>query len=346
MALSRRELLGSLPWLAAAWAGCSWASPARPSGGYRELLRSGSGQGKPRVVVLMPDTAQTREVWTGLSDELSSDVELIAVLVQSSADEPIVARALAQHRPSAIVLLNNPTVAAYRAHQRKHPGAKFPACVVLMTSLLEEQEALGLENATGIRYEVPLVSVVTNLRRLIASPIQRVGVVYRRGFRRFVEFEAKLAARENVQVVPEWVSDAPNESELKRALRQVKNKADLLWVLNDDRLLTPHLLAEGWVPGLAERPFIPTIVGARSLVSAEGSFGTFAVLPDHTAFGAQAAEILFQTAENGWALADTHIQLPVSTTTIMDLAQAQGQLTLRADALSQVDVILRPGEPG
>jgi hypothetical protein len=238
------------------------------------------------------------------------------------------------------VLLNNPTVAAYRSYQRQHPQAAFPLGVVMMTSLLEEQSALGLKNATGIRYEVPLVTVVTNLRRLIASPIQRVGVVYRRGFRQFVEFEKRLAGREHVQVVSEIISDAPNESELKRALRAVKNRADLLWVLNDDRLLTPHLLAEGWIPGLAERPFIPTIVGARSLVSAESTFGTFAVLPDHTAFGAQAAELLFQAADNGWTPLDTHIQLPLSTMTIIDLAQARSRLALRSDALSQVDVIL------
>jgi hypothetical protein len=344
MALSRRELLGTLPWLAAAWAGCAWARQGDQSGVYRELRRSPGGQGKPRVLVLMPDTAQTREVWTGLSDELAADMELVAVLVQASSDVAIVARAM-QLAPRAVVLLNNPTVAAYRTYQHQHPGAAFPPGVVLMTSLLEEEAALGLKNATGIRYEVPLVSVVTNLRRLIASPIRRVGVVYRRGFRHFIEFEAKLASREHVEVVPEWVSDAPNESELKRALRRVKNRVDLLWVLNDDRLLTPHLLAEGWIPGLAERPFIPTIVGARSLVSAEGTFGTFAVLPDHTAFGAQAAEILFQAADSNWSLLDTHIQLPVSTTTIVDLAQAQSHLPLRADALSQVDVILGAKQP-
>jgi hypothetical protein len=344
MALSRRALLAGLPGLAAAWAGCMLSGPGRPSGAYRELFRTPGGQGKPRVVALMPDTAQTREVWTGLSDELASTMELIAVHVQSAGDVDIVARAL-RLEPKALVLLNNPTVAAYRTYQRQHPKATFPLGVVMMTSLLEEQAALGLTNATGIRYEVPLVTAVTNLRRLIATPIHRVGVVYRRGFRHFVEFEQKLARREHVEVVPEWVSDAPNESELKRALREVKNRAELLWVLNDDRLLTPHLLAEGWVPGLAERPFIPTIVGARSLVSAQGAFGTFAVLPDHTAFGAQAAEILFQAEENGWVPSDTHIQLPLSTTTIIDLAQARDLLTLRADALSQVDVILGADPP-
>ena len=33
-------------------------------------------------------------------------------------------------------------------------------------------------------------------------------------------------------------------------------------MLNDDRLLTPRLLEDGWLHGLNEPPFVPTIVGA------------------------------------------------------------------------------------
>jgi hypothetical protein len=150
-----------------------------------------------------------------------------------------------------------------------------------------------------------------------------------------------LAQREQTGVVIEEVSQAPNASEIKRALRRLKQRMDALWVLNDDRLLTPRLIAEAWLPSLNEAPWVPTIVGAASLVSPRQSFGTFAVLPDHTALGTQAASLLLDIADNGWTVAeDEPAQLPLSTTTTVNLAQVRERFRLRHNALAQVDRVL------
>jgi len=196
-------------------------------------------------------------------------------------------------------------------------------------------------NWGAISYEVPLITVVTTLRKLIATPIERVGVVLRASQSGFVRRQAALARREQISVVGEQISPNPNSSELRRALRLLKQRADVLWILNDDRVLTSSLIAEGWVPGINERPWLPTIVGAASLVSPQESFGTFAVLPDHTALGVQAAGLLFDLADNDWQVpSDAQVQLPLSTTTSVDIVQARERFALRADALSQVDRIL------
>jgi hypothetical protein len=290
MALTRRTFLLGVPCMALATACASGAHSTVARKPYTELAHTkNAAQNAPKVVVFMPDTAQTREVWTGLSDELSHDFELVAVLVDGAGGADAMAKALALHHPSGVVLMNNPTVAAYREHQR------------------------------------------------------RVGVVHRSSLSEFVARQGKLASREQIHVVSEQVSQEPNASELKRAIRRIKQAgAQALWVLNDDRLLSPKLIAQGWLPGLNERPWIPTIVGAASLVSAAGSFGTFAVLPDHTALGAQAAELVLEIADNGWSLPqDTQVQLPLSTTTAVDFKQAEERFALRSDALSQVDAILR-----
>jgi hypothetical protein len=144
-----------------------------------------------------------------------------------------------------------------------------------------------------------------------------------------------------VAVVEESVGVEPNPSEIKRAIRRLKQRADVIWVLNDDHLLTPGLITEAWLPGLDERPWLPTIVGAASLVSPQHSFGTFAVLPDHLALGAQAAGLLLDIAAEGWRLdAGTSVQLPLSTTTTIDLVQVRERFALQEDALQQVDRIL------
>ncbi|HWZ90154.1 MAG TPA: hypothetical protein VNW92_14925 [Polyangiaceae bacterium] len=339
MALTRRSFMYALP---AGLVACSGAARegVRSAASYREIISGTPGGAEGTVLVCMPNTSQTREVWTGLSDDLGKHYKLVAVHAEAHEAGAAIAEGLRRHRPSGLVLMNNPTVGAYRALQKSSPQTAFPPAVIVMTSFLDGRQQ-HLSAATGISYEVPLITVVTNLRKLIANPIERVGVVLRPNLSGFVHRQAALAQREKIRVIEERISPSPNSSELKRALRNLKQHVDVLWVLNDDHLLTPHLITEGWIPGLNERPWSPAIVGAASLVSPGQSFGTFAVLPDHTALGSQAASLLFDIADNGWKLPeDSQIQLPLSTTTAVDLVQARERFVLREDALQKVDRVL------
>jgi hypothetical protein len=183
---------------------------------------------------------------------------------------------------------------------------------------------------------------MTNLRRLLTLPRERVGVVGRAGLRDYIRGQIKLCALEKIPVVTEEVSQRPNPSELKRAIRRLKEQVDVIWIMNDDRLLTPRLISEGWIPGLDERPWLPSIVGAASLVSARSNLGTFAVLPDHVALGSQAASMLLDIADDDWQVeSGKAIDLPLSTTTTIDLVQTEERFTLKKDALQQVDNILK-----
>jgi hypothetical protein len=342
MALSRRAFLAGLPALATVGIGCASGSGDRSAVARDAVLFAthDSQPGAKSILVCMPETRQTSEVWRGLSDELGREFALVALRAEGAETSSTIARGIERYRPSALVLMNNPTVDGYRRLQAHARHEAFPPSVIVMSSFLEGRPA-GLRGATGISYEVPLITVVTNLRKLIATPIDRIGVVHRPPLQGFVKRQAALAYREQTVVVREEVSQAPNPSEIKRALRRLKQRCDAIWVLNDDRLLSPRLLADGWLHGLNEPPFVPTIVGAASLVSPRRSFGTFAVLPDHTALGTQAANLLLDIAENDWALPNAGAtELPLSTTTTVDLTQAKERFVLRPSALAQVDKVL------
>src|SRR5690606_10258684 len=131
------------------------------------------------------------------------------------------------------------------------PGATFPPAVVVMASFLEEQY-LYIENVTGIAYEVPGVTLVTNFRALVSTPIRRVGVIYRPVFKRYVARQRQLAEREQIETVGAAVPDKPTVKEVQGALRRLQRdaKVDVLWVLNDNSLLTPELVAGAWMPAL------------------------------------------------------------------------------------------------
>ena len=297
MALTRRRFLLTVP-LTGLGVACSSSRPALRAGeGPLEIATSSPpGVAKGLILVAMPETVQTREVWTGLRDVLERDYRLVAVRIEGPGAAVDLAAAMTRYRPNGVVLMNNPTVAAYRTYQDQSGRKQFPPAVVVMTSFFDGHPTM-IASATGISYEVPLITAVTNLRKVIDGPIERIGVVVRPSLRGFVQRQAVLAEREQIRVIEQEVSASPNASEVKWALRKLKRRIDALWILNDDRLLTPRLIADGWLPGLNEPPFYATIVGAAALVSPQQSFGTFAVLPDHTALGVQAANILFDLAE-------------------------------------------------
>jgi hypothetical protein len=340
MALNRRQFLVGLPIGCALLEGCSRGPISPTAHYYAEIAQSSNPSAKETVLVCMPETPQTMQVWSGLRDELAKNYNLVALKVEDRAARSVIEEGVRRHRPASIVLMNNPTVTAYNDYQHNAKNATFPPVVIVMTSFLDAGR-LQVRGATGISYEVPLITVVTNLRKLIDRPIDSIGVIHRPELSGFVQRQAALAAREQIRVERELVGSSPNASELKRALRRLKERTGAVWVLNDDHLLSPKLIAEAWLPGLNERPWSPTIVGAASLVSPLQSFGTFAVLPDHAALGAQAASLVFDIADNGWALPpDQQTQLPVSTTTTLDLAQVRERFSLRNDALRQVDRVL------
>jgi hypothetical protein len=341
MAMTRRDLLLSLPLYTGIGLACTSARRVPTQPAYSELTSTlPEGPIKATVLVVMPETSQTREVWTALYDELGKEYRLIVVRADEAMASDAIREGIQRHQPAGLVLMNNPTVAAYRAYQRDAGAGPFPPAVIVMTSFLDRHPG-QLAGATGISYEVPLITVVTNMRKLMAAPIERVGVIRRAAQAGFVKRQAELARREQITVVEQEVSADPNASELKWALRRIKTGVDAIWIVNDDRLLTPRLIADGWLPGLNERPFRPTIVGAASLVSPTQSFGTFAMLPDHTALGMQAANLVFQIADRRWIVApDAEVELPLSTTTTVDLVQARERFSLREGALRQVDRIL------
>ena len=338
MALTRRALLAGLS-SSAALAACSGVRRRTVSPHQYQELYQHEEKGRDTVLVCMPETSQTEQAWVGLSDEFAGEFGVVALRVEGKGDAELIAEAVARHQPRGVILMNNPTLAAYRSFERSRAGAQRLPNVSIMTSFLQAQ-ALG-PNATGVAYEIPLITSVTQLRKVMASRTDRVGVVYRSRLRRFVALQTELAKREQISVTGEVVGEQPNESEIKRALRRLKQRVDAIWVLNDNQLLTPHLISKGWLPGLNEKPWKPTVVGAESLVRAELSFGTFAVLPDHTELGTQAASVMFDIADEGWALPRGYkTQLPLSTKVTIDLVQAKERFELQPDALAQVDRVL------
>lgn len=325
--LSRRLILGLA---AVAPIGC--ASKPQP------LPDAPNPEAKPRVLVAMPEVMPFDAVRRALIQEVKGSFSVMTFSVDANTTVDDLAQVIERSRPSCVVLMNNATVGLYQRYQKAQSSRRpFPAAVIVVASFVNVLKA-GLENATGIAYEVPIPTMFVNLSSMLAGRIDRVGVVYREGLGEFIQYHRDLAAREQVELVAMQVPAQPTALEITSALRALETrKVNALWILNDNRLLkNGEFLENVWRPSVAKMK-IPVVMGIPTLISSELGVGTFAIVPDEAALGAQTADLIASLAENGWR-ADRHpVEPPVSTVTVLDIHQARARFHLNKDALDWVD---------
>jgi hypothetical protein len=292
------------------------------------------------VLVFLPSSVHTREVWQSLRDELQAKFDVVTRAVSSETTSADLLREVRAVRPRCVVLIGNQAMNLYAQYQKEEPGP-YPPAVVLMASFFEEQRA-RLANSTGIAYEIPGITTFVQLRSFVYRPVQRVGVIHRPLFAGYVRKQRGLAAVEKVELVSFEVSDEPGPYQIRRALDHLtrREKVDAIWVLNDNVLLKPELIANGWLRMLHQNP-IPVVVGVSSLVDARLHFGSFAMLPDHAALGLQAANLVFKLSDEGWNASGTSIELPLSVQSVVDLPWARQRLQFREEALDRIDRIVQ-----
>lgn len=331
-----RLLLLLAAWFCLSCGAATNQGPSSATGAFKPVPRRPS---KPAILVLMPDTPQAAQVWTGLQSELASDFDVITSRIEKDSALEDLSAAIDQTHPACLVLLNNPTLRLYKRYQQSKPqGTRFLPAIAVMTSFLEES-ARGVENLTGIAYEVPGVIQFVKLRSIVARPVRRVGLVYRLPFRAYVVRERQLASMEQVEVVGKEVPRDPEPDAVRGALTELldRDRVDALWVLNDNALLSPDLISSVWLPAVNGTTHVPVIVGVPSLLGKNYPVGSLAMVPDHVALGVQTANLVFDLADKQWQLVDHAIKLPISIKTLVEVRQVRDNFGLQPGGLDNID---------
>lgn len=290
------------------------------------------------VLIAMPESRDFLDARKGLVTEIKRDFNVVTFVVNATTTVEQLTAAIERTSPVCLVLMNNGTLKLFQKLQAQAGDRPIPPAVVVMASFLEEARS-RFKNTTGIAYEVPGVTAFVNLRTVVEIPINRVGVVYRPLFRRFVERQKGLAAREHVELVPVAVPMNVSAEGLKSALEQLaaQGKVDAIWMLNDNGLIrNGAFVAETWRTALRDVR-VPLVVGVPNLVDPAEPVGALAVVPDHEALGLQAANLIFDLADNDWKITKRTIEQPLSVKTVVDLKQVRERFGLKPDALPHID---------
>jgi putative ABC transport system substrate-binding protein len=167
-----------------------------------------------------------------------------------------------------------------------------------------------------------------------------VGVEYLAPLRAYVAKQHQLARVEKIDLRLYEIERDPSPRDLRAALANLQEdaKIDALWVLNDNRLLSPELVTSVWAPAI--RDGLPVAVGVEGLVSTEVRFGSFAILPDHKGLGLQAANMIFDLRDNQWRISERRVEQPVSVKTVMNVRYARARLGFREAMLERIDLVV------
>ena len=166
-------------------------------------------------------------------------------------------------------MLGNDAIKLYAAVQKQWAdSAAFPPSISLM-AIRVDKAIEDLKRATGIFHEVPGVTIMVNLRSLVAQPVRKVGVIVRPYQADFVRENAKWCKLGNIELVPYMVEE--DRKDMARAVRagvrrlRDRDRVDALWIPNDNFFLTPEIIGGGWLPAL-ERFRKPVLVGVDKVI--------------------------------------------------------------------------------
>jgi hypothetical protein len=304
------------------------------------LPRSGAAT----ILIATPTFADFIDVRRGLVAELQKNFNVSTLPVTKETTAAQLGAAIDRTSPACVVLMNNLTVNLFKKYQEGLGAKQAPPAVVVMVSFLERLRAT-LPRSTGIAYEVPGVTAFRSLRAIIATPVRKVGVVYRPGFKEYIDKQKELAATEQIELVAVEVAKEVSAADLKSALVALaeKNKVDVLWMLNDNGLIRDgRFLDDSWRAAMQavavdQNLKLPLVVGLPNLVDPVSPLGTIAVVPDHETLGLQTANLIFDVADDGWRVEDHAIELPLSVKTVVDIKQARDRFGLQPDALHHID---------
>lgn len=293
------------------------------------------------ILILKTDDEFLSEVVNGIDNELEGTIRLHVIELTEGSSVGVIKDAIVKTKPKLVVLLGNMVIRNYIDYQMHHPSETMPPAL-LVAALYVDQLVPQLNNATGIRYEIPVVTSAVNLRDVYVEPITKIGVIHREWLSDFIELNAQFCRAEGVDIVSVKL---PNKSQkferlVARNLKELSSKVDAFWIVNDNTLLTRELLMSAWIPKLGKANK-PVIVGVEALVETKLKLGTLSVSPDHYALGIQAGSKIFDIRDQEWSVANMEVDQPLSVTKILNLNISKDRkLKINDKKLDDIDRII------
>ena len=296
-----------------------------------------------KALVFKTEGEAFNEVLKGITDDLEEDLIFVPHDVTKATTPDDIGAVLKKTSPQIVILIGNEAINAYTRFQNESGQEEFPPSLAI-AALFVDKLVSNINNATGIRYEIPAVTSIVNMRSMLDQRVKRVGVIYREWMKDFIEENQTYCQSEGIELV---TKELPNKSKkmpklLAKGIKELmKKKVDAFWIINDNALLNRDALLKAWIPSL-KKAKQPVIVGVDSLLATKLNFGSYAIVPDHYALGVQGASAIAEIMDEDWSLEDRDIEQPLSVKKLMNISIMKKKgAKIKPDALNKIDTIIK-----
>ena len=257
-----------------------------------------------KLAVLMPEGDKFNETYQGLFEELEEEYEISKVMLNSEKPEENITE-LEKINPVGIVLMENKSLKVARKFQKESKILKSKPIFPVMALQLE-QSIEGLNNVTGIKFEIPAYTIFSNVKYISKKKFKYVLTFYRSSFQPLIDQSKKMLAKENLvlnAICVDCEGEAMDPKKLSKRLKKAFKKADkddeadIVWVLADNVLLKASL-AGFWAPKVFKKK-VPYVAPLEAWVKGDTYGGMIAFNPDYRNLGSQLADKVREIIEDG-----------------------------------------------
>ena len=260
---------------------------------------------KTNLLALIPFESQFQTVLEGIRSELGSEYSITAVDMKKSPDAVDIITQCKQLNPEALILMDTKAINLALGLQKMDAlFVKIPKFVDM--TLMVETTTKGLSNVAGIKFEVPIYTLVTNFRIISKKDFSKVGIFYRESFSSSIEEAKKHLSREQLSIDALCIDCKNNEkttskealSTMKDSFDKMKNdNVDVFLLLADNLVVNAASLNEFWISKVKNKK-IPMIATIDMLASSKFGVAVFTADPDLVQLGSQSANQIIEHFEN------------------------------------------------
>jgi ABC-type uncharacterized transport system substrate-binding protein len=271
------------------------------------LTIASSVAAKTNMIALIPQDKQFLQVIDGMRSELDANYNIDIVSMTKSFKFDDVTQACKKNDVKALILMDEAAINAIRELQEQDDFFKSIPKFVFMT-LQVENSTKGLSNVAGIKFEVPIYTLVTNFRIISQKDLSNIGIFYRQSFTGSIDEAKKMLEKEKISIDAVCVDCENNgKATVQKALSVMENSFDKMvkeqgseafLVLADNLIMNNVSLNDFWIGKVRKEKF-PVIAPFEMLASKKVGLAIFAADPDLTQLGAQGANQIIEYFENG-----------------------------------------------
>ena len=308
------------------------------------------GLAKTNMMAFMPADPQFQTVLAGLRSELDTTYAIDFVDMSKPFKTEEVANKCKKSGAKALILMDRKAIVMVRDLQKIDSSFVTIPKFVFMT-LMVEATTKGLVNVAGIKFEIPIYTLVTNFRIISQKDFNKVGIFYRKSFTGSIEEAKKLLNKEQITLQTVCIDGEQNDKTTAQDALNVMKKSfdkmvkeqgsEVFLVLADNLVVNNTSLTEFWLEKVKKKK-VPVIAPLDMLASPQIALAVFTADPDLPQLGAQAANQIIEYFENETPLESIGFEPTISIKSTLNQAVAKEVgWKLKAEKLGRINKIIK-----